>query len=94
MQQRTPNIVWPQWKRIWLILWKLDIPRKRDASGSEVGVDGKMGEHTLRGGGGGEWDKLWEEGPGRWQLNKNNLINKRKNINSLFKKCILVIQVL
>ena len=33
-------LVWPQWKRLCLILWKLDAPQKRDADGGEVEVGG------------------------------------------------------
>ena len=47
-------LVWPQWQRKHLILWKLDNPRKRDASRSEVGWVGRW------------WSTLsvvgWEEG--------------------------------
>jgi hypothetical protein len=34
-----------------LVLWKLDAPRKRDASGGEVGMGGQVGKHPLRDGG-------------------------------------------
>ena len=41
-------LVWPQWERMCLILWKLDARGKRDAGGSEVGVNN---QEPLRGGG-------------------------------------------
>jgi hypothetical protein len=30
-------LVWPQWERISLILWKFDAPGKSDGGGSEKG---------------------------------------------------------
>jgi hypothetical protein len=34
--------VWPQWEKMYLMLWKLGAPGKRDAGGGEVGVDGQV----------------------------------------------------
>lgn len=34
------------------ILWKLDVPAKKDAGGGETGVGGRMGKDPFRGGGG------------------------------------------
>lgn len=42
-------LVWPQWEKMHLILWKLDASGKRDAGESEVRV-GEWGENPLRGG--------------------------------------------
>jgi hypothetical protein len=44
-------LVWPQWGRLSLILWKLDGLGERDTGGGEVAVGGQMGLHPLRGGG-------------------------------------------
>jgi hypothetical protein len=52
-------LVWPQWKRMHLILWKCDATGKRDAGGGVVGVRGKA--LTQRRGAWGE--ELEEEGP-------------------------------
>jgi hypothetical protein len=49
--------VWPQWDRMHLILWKLDAPGKKDASGGECGRcwwEGR-GELFQRHGGRREW---------------------------------------
>lgn len=45
-------LVWLQWKRKCLILWKQDASGKRAAGGSEMEVDGQVGEHPYRGWGG------------------------------------------
>ena len=37
------GLVWPQWERICLILWKPDAPGKKDAGGGEVRVGGHVG---------------------------------------------------
>jgi hypothetical protein len=51
------QLVWPQWERMNLILWKLDVLGKREAGGVELGVGGQVG---------GVWDEeLREEGTGR-----------------------------
>jgi hypothetical protein len=49
------GLVWTQWDRICLILWKLNAPGKRDAGGDEVGgwVGGK-GDRWVGGQVGGE----------------------------------------
>jgi hypothetical protein len=52
-------LVWPQWERMCLIQWKLEIPRKRDGDGG-VSVSGK---HPLKGGGRGE--EVGKTGPGK-----------------------------
>jgi hypothetical protein len=33
-------LVWPQWERMHLILWKVDTPGKRDAGGVKVEMGG------------------------------------------------------
>jgi hypothetical protein len=43
------RLIWPQWERMCLILWKLDALGKRDAGGGEMGFGGRVGEHPLRG---------------------------------------------
>lgn len=63
-------LVWPQWERVCLVLWKLDAPGKQDADGSEVRVRGWVGEHPFRGRGG----ELREGEPRKvgnfWNVNK------------------------
>jgi hypothetical protein len=39
-------LVWPEWERMYFILWKLDAPRKRNDGGGEV----KWGKYPLRDG--------------------------------------------
>ena len=60
-------LVWPQWERMGLILWKLDAPGKRDGDGSEVEVGEQVEELLLRGGRGmGRWnDEFKKRRPGR-----------------------------
>jgi|AATB01.1.fsa_nt_gi hypothetical protein len=47
-------LVWPLWKRIHLILWKLHSPGTEDAEGDEVGVGRLVEKHPFKGG------EVWE----------------------------------
>ena len=42
-------LIWSQWERKYLILWKPDAPAKSDASDVVLGIGGLVGEHPLRG---------------------------------------------
>ena len=42
------QLVWPQWERMNLILWKLDALGKREAGGIELGVGGQVGGHGMK----------------------------------------------
>jgi hypothetical protein len=63
-------LVWPQWERMCLSLWKLDAPEKRDAGGGEWADRGapsqKYEDGMKNSGGGGDW----EGGGIFWSANK------------------------
>jgi hypothetical protein len=41
-------LVWPQWERMCLILWKFNAPGKRSSGGGEVEMCGWLGEQPFR----------------------------------------------
>jgi len=62
-------LVWPQWERLHLILWKHDAPKKRDAGGVEGVCMNKWGG-TLLGSGVGDGVK----NPGKETRNGSNFL--------------------
>ena len=66
-------LVWPQWERVRLILWKCGTPGKKDPGGGEVGVGVQMVEQPIR-----REKQEGEKNSGRGKPGRGNIWNINK----------------